>query len=886
MLRSVLLALVLVLHAGSAFVLWGGADGGRGSPPAQLFAVMVLLLPRMSWAAIRTPQLQDVHYQSWLEVLDSSSAFVKWDEHNQSTLLRKASNSDDLSESLLLPFGFPFLGVERFEAFVGANGYVQFDSSNSPPCITNYYQNNAPGAPICFRSTFTYNGQSYNNDFNTTYFGLIAAFTTDLYPPYNYPKSHISWSAENSTSNASAIDTAYFHFHELPFYNFSMPLVNNTFHVRLRSDGGVTLFYEKVNFAACLAQPRACDAVFVVGIRNSSSKSTAPAYFTQSDAQLRAQNRWRTTVKGVYPPSIALIKSQTLFHLCPFSDSWCMSPQYVAASSSATRLNVTALSLSCPDKFASYECVFTVVALGSSTVTSVVATLVPGTTTFQCSVPATVLATAGTVSVDVRGVVMGLTAGSTFVAGDSTDAQLVLAPVSSLSVSLLSALLTLTVTQLAPSTLQLQSCAASGAAAVTTAGGAAAICGSCAGCGGAVGRTCLQSIIPCGSVASLSMCDGTCHGAQTGKGGLSAIITYQSIYYSTYVGGIQAACCPANLLDCAGECKGTKVIAPRFTKDELKENSNVCCKGTLDCEGRCGHTNAPQLDCANVCGGTAKVDACGVCSGGSTGIKPSACDLIVVFTDSLLNSSIPYVDAANWVVNKSGIAFRNITLRNKHSFPLSVDIGLPPDAQTDPVVRYKLSSKRSASLSLAADRVFVLAANSTYNFRVSISLERVFRARATRWAQKSITLAYEIPSATVRTKSKKVLPLAIVVPNCVDIPSRAVCMAVPMCMWCESSSPPVGLHPKPGDGVSRRLFNLISPPAVEPSFETVGNAGFCSSGYDQLTACTPYISTTDDVFTAAGARYLAVYTAPFVLLLLPVAGILYLTTLSPWANLF
>jgi hypothetical protein len=119
--------------------------------------------------------------------------------------------------------------------------------------------------------------------------------------------------------------------------------------------------------------------------------------------------------------------------------------------------------------------------------------------------------------------------------------------------------------------------------------------------------------------------------------------------------------------DCAGECGGTAVenqdgscIARRTTATATvddqtdshadgtcsssggmaKDVKGSCCKlGEMDCAGVCGGSSrinpcgvcaAPEqftrganywVDCAQTCGGRAVVDECGVCAGGSTGIS-------------------------------------------------------------------------------------------------------------------------------------------------------------------------------------------------------------------------------------------------------------------------
>jgi len=68
-------------------------------------------------------------------------------------------------------------------------------------------------------------------------------------------------------------------------------------------------------------------------------------------------------------------------------------------------------------------------------------------------------------------------------------------------------------------------------------------------------------------------------------------------------GGDNSSC-----IDCAGVLFGTAAL----------DKCHICSGGTT------GIRPGSTLDCAGVCSGTAKNDTCGVCSGGSTGREPNS----------------------------------------------------------------------------------------------------------------------------------------------------------------------------------------------------------------------------------------------------------------------
>ena len=846
------------------------------------------LLKVLLWSVLHiridvgSSSLQSVYYQSWLELLNTNAGSeVRWHNTTAETMLKDASNADDLFQRISLPFAFPFVGVDRFVAFVGSNGYVQFDSTNSPPCISQISNNNDPNIFVCFQSSFSYSGKVYSNDFNNSYLGMLSVFTADLYPAWAYPKSAISWSSKNSSST-SGVDTAFIHYRDVPFYNFSMSRINNTFHVKLRNDGAATFFYEDVNYQACFKNsPKLCFGAFVVGLRDTYGQSAA-SYLSQSKEQALVQSRvWNTLVKGVYPPSKTLVKSQTMFHLCPFSDSWCMTPRIAMLGSTSTPLylNLSTLSASCEDSFSAYLCTFT--RNTASTVLTNAAELVIGSAppfTYRCLVPTAVLSTAGNWTVDLLGTVIKTVATSTFISGDSYSSNPT--PVSSLDISLLpqdaSSTLTLRVLSGSLSATQKTACGATSPLQQAIASSTSQTCtvNECSACSSS-GIACLVKTLPCNSIASLKMCDGTCHS----PGVSSNIKLYQSLFWEKL-----GTCCDAALIDCSGNCRGSKVVAPRFVVDELGRRSNVCCTGALDCLGFCG-SKAPKLDCNKDCAGKASVDGCGVCSGGKTGKSASRCDLKYKFSDNLLNVSIPYVANLDWVRNKSGLAVRNLTLTNTASVKFSVITTLP---QNDPLLDPAVNFAGSKSTQKLKYLMFNMQPNASVTIPVAISMERIFRGKTDKWAEKQIKLEYAPDSSTYKKMTQGFLDVFVVVPNCANITLQRVCMSAPMCMWCLSSSKrqkPQG-SVGPARSAARMLFNIIAPPAVTPVFETADDKGFCSSGYDPTIACQPYMNDSDDdsgILSDPLIRSLIIVSG---LMLAPVVVLLYVAMLSPWSRHF
>jgi hypothetical protein len=188
------------------------------------------------------------------------------------------------------------------------------------------------------------------------------------------------------------------------------------------------------------------------------------------------------------------------------------------------------------------------------------------------------------------------------------------------------------------------------------------------------------------------------------------------------------------------------------------------------------------------------------------------------------------------------------------------------------------------------EQVFLMASNSTVSFAVRVSLARTFKRSVTGWVGKYIAIEYTPDSSNYKATTKAGLQVAVVVPNCNSVTDHNLCMALPLCMWCQATNvikradSGSGSSGGKSGGKSRGLFNMISPNAVEPSFEASMGSGFCASGWDQTTACYPYESLTDDL-SDEGTPHAVEFVALLVLAMLPVALIFYLASCSPWSHL-
>ena len=181
---------------------------------ALLLSVIVTLIigdPSVAPTMAPSDDVRKVHYVSWIESL--SEAAADWDPPSLGAEeLTDVANADDLSTRFSfvgtgLNGRFPFLGKVRYEMNVNSNGWLQFDSVNSPPCrVSRSVSDTITTIDLRFMDL------SINErTFNTSYYGGISVFTGDLHPAYHYPTSTVKW------SNTSAGDGIILHWIENPF---------------------------------------------------------------------------------------------------------------------------------------------------------------------------------------------------------------------------------------------------------------------------------------------------------------------------------------------------------------------------------------------------------------------------------------------------------------------------------------------------------------------------------------------------------------------------------------------------------------------------------------------------------------------------------------------
>jgi len=269
--------------------------------------------------------IRGVHYISWVETYNKTLTNLTdpgvWNyEPRRGGFLEDITNADDLFHRMDLTktslLGkFPFLGVQRTSMDIGSNGYLQFDSSNSPPCVSNYgWLDDRKIWPLymCFMSWW---GADMSISFKTTYFGVIALFLTDLYPGAGQPYAQIAWnnytSPESTTRrkkwyrnahveeavHRKELDGIVVHFIGIPFYDTSFHS-NVTIRARLQRNGHVTIFWDEL-----LYNPQQC--VFAcrveqrqAGIRDSVHMNSPSFLNTGSMQQHIAEKTWLNTVPG------------------------------------------------------------------------------------------------------------------------------------------------------------------------------------------------------------------------------------------------------------------------------------------------------------------------------------------------------------------------------------------------------------------------------------------------------------------------------------------------------------------------------------------------------------------------------------------------------------
>ena len=283
--------------------------------------------------------------------------FLTYPLQNASVLESVSKTDDNPLQSIELPFTFPFMGMNTKIAYVNPNGGVQLNTKYVPACGSTFL------GTAC--------------TFNTTYYGTIAGYLCDLNPgAYTYSKIVKSYYLNHLTISFKKI-----HFFGSSYYN-------NTFHISLGHDGYISIYLEDVVLGS-VSGPT------LIGLRAFDKNFNQ---FIQTAAQKSNQIRWSTSISGVYPPRSTL-KSKMIYHSCPLSALWCLSPSVVPLGSTSTTIRVSTLSTSCIDLFA-FKCSFESLT-GSFTS---IAQLDPlNNVTFQCTLPPEVTSAIGIWNIHIRG---------------------------------------------------------------------------------------------------------------------------------------------------------------------------------------------------------------------------------------------------------------------------------------------------------------------------------------------------------------------------------------------------------------------------------------------------------------------------------------------------
>jgi hypothetical protein len=246
----------------------------------------------------------------YLSYMSSVKTLVDTAPAQPFNILRQAD--DTPLGRIALPWGFDFFGERLHNVYVGPNGMIQ--SSPELPCGAFF------GGGGC--------------NFNTSYYGAIAGFLTDLDPSNTTAFNNISYVEETNRVTVT--------WKNIPLFFYYGRL--NTFYISLYRDGKVELVWVDIN-------PIEFNEVYyfqyVSGLRI--QKDSNLAVFTS--AQDVGRNSFQTTVDGVYPLKSDVVNNAQ-FNACPISTMWCASPYYLDMSDTAAEaiVTLTPLSLSCQDE--------------------------------------------------------------------------------------------------------------------------------------------------------------------------------------------------------------------------------------------------------------------------------------------------------------------------------------------------------------------------------------------------------------------------------------------------------------------------------------------------------------------------------------------------------
>lgn len=501
-----------------------------------------------------------------------------------------------------LSWPFNYFGRNYYNAYVSPNGAIHMSIQQPCPTTANF-------------------GDLYTCGFNTSYYGLIGGYLTDLNP------SQVKSGAGNITYFKQS-DSVTVYFRNIPNYGMTL---NHTFAISIFKDGHVDISYIHIHAPTSMTGM----VPWLTGLR-------APQYYSNvnyTNSQLQTGiTQWSTTVPGIYPRKSSVVDGQ-VFTACPISTLWCAQPSKISlnntVSSGYMNVTFTPLSLSCQSyiEFAIYIDSLPAAAylFNSSSMLSI------------CNSPMSSGNTT-TITCNLNQLLSSRSAGphkayfAWRVDGSTTNFEPLL-EVNPVTITTYYSPSSSPTTSPSPTVCSLNEnvnlCSITNTS-------------SCSVCNGQLG--CLN--LPCSKTSTSTTTSSSIYTAPSCNGTCES--TTSSIDY--YEDHIKKICCPLDSVDCLGFCYGS--AKPGYTSS----GSLTCC--------------TTKVDCLGVCDGKAQRDACGVCQGSDKTGK--TCHTYVdIDTFTSPNSLYPVIDIGNLQYNISTI---NIT--NTNSTPIYVSLSLSNKGET------------------------------------------------------------------------------------------------------------------------------------------------------------------------------------------------------------
>lgn len=463
----------------------------------------------------------------------------------KTTVLSDVMSSDDSPFSTVqLSTNFNFAGEDTSFVYVSPNGAIHLKKDQ--PCFPY--------------STF---GTTGICDFNTSYYGVIGGYLTDLDP---FRSTNVNITAEYYT------DRTKINYKNVEYYGSNLA---NTFSVSLHDDDHITLEYTSISKNATANLPY--KKGWISGLRPPRNSSV----YIDSTNTVISSAEWHTSIAGFYPDSKSAVTTGKAFILCPVSLSWCLRngtrslSELQTSSSSATGASIQLVTakLSCVDDIdygvsLSYSSSGVIRSWNTNCTSSFHRTVNrtnDGYGVLSCSLSTDFVSSL-----------------STYLGASSTKSVNVTVRWRSIKNNVLawkSLPLSTTTLQVSTSSSVSPTCRCSVAPVFGT--GCRSLTNySTSPCAGdfscaASGNICYKAQYP-RSLFQQSDCRGNCPS-----------LTHTTAANQTYIEDSDGVCCAVGSLDCAGYCSGGNRVAYASSSD----TSRYCCaakKFPVDCDGVCG----------------------------------------------------------------------------------------------------------------------------------------------------------------------------------------------------------------------------------------------------------------------------------------------------------